>query len=110
MQQNFATDLCGREFSCAHANRYHRGVRTCRGNGMAHALEINTIGKVVTIAIHRPDVHNAFDDALVAELTDALAKFERDADVRAVVLTGTGSTFSAGADLNWMRGMAKASE
>lgn len=81
-----------------------------RGNGMAHALEINTIGKVVTIAIHRPEVHNAFDDALVAELTDALAKFERDANVRAIVLTGTGSTFSAGADLNWMRGMAKASE
>jgi len=81
-----------------------------RGNGMAHALEINTIGKVVTIAIHRPEVHNAFDDALVAELADALAKFERDANVRAIVLTGTGSTFSAGADLNWMRGMAKASE
>jgi len=77
---------------------------------MAHALEINTIGKVVTIAIHRPEVHNAFDDALVAELADALAKFERDPNVRAIVLTGTGSTFSAGADLNWMRGMAKASE
>jgi len=81
-----------------------------RGNGMAHALEITTIGKVVTVAIHRPDVHNAFDDTLVAELTDALTKFERDANVRAVVLTGTGSSFSAGADLNWMRGMAKAGE
>jgi len=77
---------------------------------MAHALEITTIGKVVTIAIHRPDVHNAFDDTLVTELADALTKLERDANVRAVVLTGTGSSFSSGADLNWMRGMAKASE
>ena len=77
---------------------------------MAHALEITTIGKVVTVAIHRPDVHNAFDDTLVAELTEALTKLERDANVRAVVLTGTGTSFSAGADLNWMRGMAKAGE
>ena len=91
-------------------NRYHRRIGTGGEKDMAHALEINTIGKVVTIAIHRPDVHNAFDDALVAELTDALTKYERDASVRAIVLTGTGSTFSAGADLNWMRGMAKASE
>jgi methylglutaconyl-CoA hydratase len=77
---------------------------------MAYSLEITTIGKVVTVAINRPDVHNAFDDTLVADLTNALTKFERDANVRAVVLTGTGSSFSAGADLNWMRGMAKASE
>jgi len=77
---------------------------------MAHSLEVTTIGKVVTVAINRPDVHNAFDDALVADLTEALVKLERDANVRVVILTGTGSSFSAGADLNWMRGMAKASE
>jgi methylglutaconyl-CoA hydratase len=77
---------------------------------MAGSLEVTTIGKVVTIAINRPDVHNAFDDALVADLTEALGKLERDANARVVILTGTGSSFSAGADLNWMRGMAKASE
>jgi len=77
---------------------------------MAHSLEVTTIGKVVTIAINRTDVHNAFDDTLVADLTDALGKFERDPNVRALVLTGTGGSFSAGADLNWMRDMAKASE
>jgi methylglutaconyl-CoA hydratase len=77
---------------------------------MAYSLEVNTIGKVVTVAINRPDVHNAFDDTLVNDLTNALTKFERDAHIRAVVLTGTGSTFSAGADLNWMRDMVKASE
>lgn len=77
---------------------------------MAYSLEVTTIGKVATVAINRPDVHNAFDDVLVADLTEALTKCERDANVRVVVLTGTGSTFSAGADLNWMRSMAKASE
>ena len=41
---------------------------------MATSLEITTTGHVATIAISRPDVHNAFDDALVAELTDALGK------------------------------------
>jgi methylglutaconyl-CoA hydratase len=91
-------------------NRYHPRIGTGGETDMARSLEINTIGKVVTIAIHRPDVHNAFDDTLVAELIDALTKFERDANVRAIVLTGTGATFSAGADLNWMRGMARASE
>ena len=77
---------------------------------MGYSLEVTTIGKVATVAINRPDIHNAFDDALVADLTDTLTKCERDANIRVVVLTGTGSTFSAGADLNWMRGMAKASE
>ena len=77
---------------------------------MPYSIEVTTIGKVATVAINRPDLHNAFDDTLVADLTDALTKCERDANIRVVVLTGTGSTFSSGADLNWMRGMAKASE
>src|SRR5690606_25704644 len=56
------------------------------------------------------EVHNAFDDALIAGLTSALEGLGRDADVRVVVLEGAGASFSAGADLNWMRGMAAASE
>lgn len=60
--------------------------------------------------MQRPEVHNAFDACLIAELTAALGELDRDASVRAVVLTGAGSTFSAGADLNWMLGMARASE
>ncbi|MEW9570940.1 enoyl-CoA hydratase-related protein [Rhodanobacter sp. Si-c] len=65
---------------------------------------------VRTLAMHRPEVHNAFDDALVAELAAAVEAAGRDPAVRAVVLTGSGASFSAGADLNWMRGMAKAGE
>ncbi|MBM7131917.1 enoyl-CoA hydratase-related protein [Dyella mobilis] len=62
------------------------------------------------LRLNRPEVHNAFDDRLIADLTQALETAGRDASVRAVVLTGVGASFSAGADLNWMRGMAKASE
>jgi methylglutaconyl-CoA hydratase len=74
------------------------------------AILVTDRGAVRQIALNRPEVHNAFDDGLIAELTAAVIEAGRDAAVRAVVLTGTGASFSAGADLNWMRGMAAASE
>jgi methylglutaconyl-CoA hydratase len=55
------------------------------------------------ITLDRPQIHNAFDERLIAELTAALAALADDDGVRAVVLTGAGRSFSAGADLNWMR-------
>jgi methylglutaconyl-CoA hydratase len=61
---------------------------------------------VLTITLNRPDVHNAFDDHLIAELTQTLHSAAENSKVRVVVLTGTGKSFSAGADLNWMRRMA----
>ncbi|HXD36859.1 MAG TPA: enoyl-CoA hydratase-related protein [Rhodanobacter sp.] len=67
-------------------------------------------GAVAWLSLNRPQIHNAFDDALIAALTEALLQAEADPAVRAVVLSGNGSCFSAGADLNWMRGMAGASE
>lgn len=67
-------------------------------------------GTVTWLTLNRPKIHNAFDDTLIAALTDALERADADPDVRCVVLTGNGSCFSAGADLNWMRGMASASE
>jgi len=67
-------------------------------------------GAVAQIALNRPSVHNAFDAGLIAALQASLEQIDADPGVRAVVLTGSGSTFSAGADLNWMRGMAGASE
>lgn len=67
-------------------------------------------GAVAWLTLNRPQIHNAFDDELIAALTDALAAADADPAVRAVVLSGNGSCFSAGADLNWMRGMAGASE
>jgi len=74
------------------------------------AIRITDRTGVRELALDRPEVHNAFDDALIAELTAALRDAGRDPAVHAIVLTGAGASFSAGADLNWMRGMARASE
>ena len=54
---------------------------------------------VATLTLNRPDRHNAFDDALIADLTAALRRLGGDPGVRAVVLASTGRSFSAGADL-----------
>src|SRR5579859_7484832 len=73
-------------------------------------LAVTLERRIARVALDRPDVHNAFDDRLIAELTATLLKLEADPGVRAVVLTGNGASFSAGADLNWMRRMAQAGE
>ena len=75
---------------------------------MQETIRIDRSGACATLSLHRPQVHNAFDDTLIAEATAALASLAEDAGVRALVLTGTGATFSAGADLNWMRRVAAA--
>jgi methylglutaconyl-CoA hydratase len=62
------------------------------------------------LRLNRPRTHNAFDEILIAELTAALGRFASDAEVRAVVLSGAGRSFCAGADLNWMRRMGEAGE
>jgi methylglutaconyl-CoA hydratase len=74
------------------------------------SVQISREGGIARVVLDRPQVHNAFDDRLIADLTAALEALDADPTVRAVVLTGNGSTFSAGADLNWMRSMAQASE
>jgi methylglutaconyl-CoA hydratase len=66
-----------------------------------------TIGNTIAIVtLDRPEVHNAFNETLIAELTAALRALGADAAVRAVVLIGAGPSFCAGADLNWMKKMA----
>ncbi len=65
---------------------------------------------VATVTLNRPELRNAFDDALIAALTDIFRKLDADPAVRAVVLRGAGKSFSAGADLNWMRRMASYGE
>jgi methylglutaconyl-CoA hydratase len=77
---------------------------------MSESILVAVSGGVATITLNRANVHNAFDDALIADLTTALGDCARNPAVRAVVLTGAGASFSAGADLNWMRGMAAAGE
>ena len=86
--------------------RVARREKTRGSNAPYTALQIETRNGVALVTLNRPDVHNAFDETLIAELTRALRAMERDDTVRAVVLLGAGPSFCAGADLNWMRRMA----
>ena len=61
---------------------------------------------VARVTLNRPEVRNAFDDAVIADLKKAFTELDRDASVRVVVLAGNGPAFCAGADLNWMKRMA----
>jgi methylglutaconyl-CoA hydratase len=70
------------------------------------ALSITNQGAIRTITLCRPDVRNAFNDEVIAELKTAFTEAGLAADVRCVVLAAEGPAFCAGADLNWMRRMA----
>lgn len=76
---------------------------------MYETLEITRDAGVATLWMNRPDVHNAFNEQLIAELTLACRELDADDSVRVMVLAGRGKSFSAGADLNWMRRAADAS-
>jgi len=73
---------------------------------MSDALAVERQGPLGLITMNRPERHNAFDDVLIAELTEAFRSMEAEDGVRIVVLSGAGKSFSAGADLNWMKCMA----
>lgn len=60
-------------------------------------------GGVGIVTLNRADRHNAFDDQTIVELIDVMAAMESNPDVRVVVLSSTGTSFSAGADLKWMQ-------
>lgn len=75
---------------------------------MTTQLEIDGRG-VATLTVNRPEKHNALNAAIIAELTDAAAKLDRDGSVRAVVLRGAGESFCAGGDLEWMKAQFAAS-
>ncbi|NLB59254.1 MAG: enoyl-CoA hydratase/isomerase family protein [Gammaproteobacteria bacterium] len=77
---------------------------------MPDALTITREGPLARLQLDRPELHNAFDAALISALTSALGQLADDAQVRVGALEGSGRAFSAGADLNWMRGMASADE
>lgn len=73
-------------------------------------LDITWRDPIAIVALNRPEVHNAFDEQMIAELTSVMRKIDADPAVRAVVLIGAGRSFCAGADLNWMRRMAAYSD
>jgi methylglutaconyl-CoA hydratase len=73
---------------------------------MADALSLDVADGIARISLNRPQVHNAFDDALIAELSAALDDVATDRRARVLVLGSSGKSFCAGADLNWMKRMA----
>ena len=77
---------------------------------MYETLEILRDAGVATVWMNRPEVHNAFNAQLIADLTAACRALDGDDSVRVVVLAGRGKSFSAGADLNWMKAAGEASE
>lgn len=71
-----------------------------------NTLLVEKNNHIVTVTLNRPDKRNAFNDDVIAELDEVFTRLGQDDAVRAIVLTGTGKAFCAGADLNWMRAMA----
>jgi methylglutaconyl-CoA hydratase len=69
-------------------------------------LQFTVDNGVATIRMNRPEVRNAFNETMIAELTQAFRTADTDSGVRAVVLAGEGLAFCAGADLNWMKKMS----
>jgi methylglutaconyl-CoA hydratase len=70
------------------------------------SLLIDINGGIARFTLNRPDVHNAFDEVVIAELRDAYDRAAADTAVRAIVLHAAGKSFSSGGDLNWMKRMA----
>ena len=69
-------------------------------------LTIQRAAQVATIALNRPEVRNAFNETMIAEITHAFLDLGGSAEVRAIVLAANGAAFCAGGDLNWMKAMA----
>ncbi|WP_066337698.1 enoyl-CoA hydratase-related protein [Azohydromonas lata] len=67
-------------------------------------------GAVARVRMNRPEVFNAFDEAMIAALHEAFTSLSGDASVRVIVLEGSGKAFSAGADLQWMQRASTASQ
>ena len=72
-----------------------------------NTITINKSQNVVWVNLNRPEVHNAMNAEMITELTEVFKSFSKDAESRVVVLTGNGKSFCAGADLNYMKGIAE---
>ncbi len=73
-------------------------------------IEVSKKKDTVLVTLNRPEVHNAMNEQLMKELTNSFKDLSKDSSVRAIVLSGKGKSFCAGADLNWMKSMANFSK
>jgi len=68
-------------------------------------FNVDSLG-IATVTLNNPDKHNAFDDGVIAELTQVFDEIAQRQDIKVMILASTGKSFSAGADLGWMKRMA----
>jgi len=68
-------------------------------------IQLEKKNKIAYIALNRPEIHNAFNDTMILELTEVFNDLKNEDDVRVIILTGKGKSFCAGADLKWMKKM-----
>jgi methylglutaconyl-CoA hydratase len=101
MAVSCAADYAGR----AAARQAEVGV-----GAMAEQVRIERDGPLGSVILDRAEKHNAFDERLMAEVTDAFHVVSTDSGIRVIVLRATGKSFSAGADLTWMQRSAAYSE
>ena len=78
-------------------------------SGSSVLLQMDNEG-IAALTLNRPEVHNAFDDVMIADLTETFAGIAEDEDVVAVVVSARGRSFSVGADIGWMRRAAEYTE
>ncbi|MHC5108301.1 MAG: enoyl-CoA hydratase/isomerase family protein [Planctomycetota bacterium] len=72
---------------------------------MPEFVHIDIHNQVATVTIRREELHNAFNEVLIDELTDAFRSLSRSNEARAIVMASEGKSFSAGADIHWMKRM-----
>jgi len=72
-------------------------------NNSLQTVKYEVKDRVARVTLNRPEVHNAFNDVMINELTQVFKDLNAMAEVRVIVLSGEGKSFCAGADLNWMK-------
>ena len=72
---------------------------------MPQFIRLSTANKAATVTLARPDLHNAFNEEMMREITEVFGSLGVSPDVRAIILAGEGKSFCAGADVNWMKKM-----
>ena len=75
----------------------------CNAMDKDNIITIWSKNGVCTITLNRPDVKNAFNESMIENLQSVMEKVSNNKDLRVLIITGTGDSFSAGADLNWMK-------
>lgn len=68
-------------------------------------ITLNITNRIARVNLNRPEVHNAFNEIMLAELLELFTDLGQNKEVRVMVMTGNGKSFAAGADLNWMKKM-----